>query len=119
MHTMTLGDGTKAVSNGRVLYVPDEGTPERFPGVYQERRAPGVAWRIHGAEIEVSEDWDDEVSPGCEVWRETGRVVAVMVGDDARHTFDPADLEPLGELDYCAECGQVGCTHDGRDREGD
>ena len=23
---------------------------------------------------------------------------------------------PLGELDYCASCGQIGCAHDGRDR---
>ena len=46
----------------------------------------------------------------------TGKVVAVMVGDDHRFTFDPDDLTPLGETDYCGSCGQIGCTHDGRDR---
>lgn len=40
-----------------------------------------------------------------------------MVGDDALHKEDRDDYtELLGELDYCAECGQVGCGHDGRDR---
>jgi hypothetical protein len=26
-------------------------------------------------------------------------------------------LEVLGETDYCRECGQIGCPHDGRVRE--
>jgi len=47
----------------------------------------------------------------------SGRVVCVMVGDDRRFTFDPTEVTPLDDLDYCAECGQIGCTHDGRERE--
>lgn len=47
---------------------------------------------------------------------ECGRVLAIMVGDDYKHSVDIDDLVPLDDLDYCAECGQVGCTHDGRDR---
>ena len=71
----------------------------------------GIAWRVYGWETEPTEDteWD-----GIE--ERTGRVVVVMVGDDRRFSVDPDDLTPLGELDYCASCGQVGCTHDGRDR---
>lgn len=46
-----------------------------------------------------------------------GRVRAVMVGDDYVHTVDVDDLTPIDDLDYCAECGQIGCTADGRDRE--
>jgi hypothetical protein len=46
-----------------------------------------------------------------------GRVRAVMVGDDYVHSVDVDDLTVIGDLDYCAECGQIGCTHDGRDRE--
>jgi hypothetical protein len=117
MHTITLDDGTRAVSTGRLLYIPDNGTPERFLGTFKEKGRGGVAWRIFGAEIEVFEDWDDEVSPGCEAWRETGRVVAVMVGDDHRTAFGLDDLEPICDDDYCTVCGQIGCTHDGRDRD--
>lgn len=116
-HAVTLYDGTRAVSAGRVLYLLDgeDGRPEMFPGVYRVRQMDGVAWRVHGAEIEY---YNDGCEDGAE-WRETGRVVAVMVGDDARHTFDPEDLEPIAEEDYCGVCGQIGCTHDGRERGGE
>lgn len=46
----------------------------------------------------------------------TGRVIVVMIGDDAHHVVDPDDLVHLDEDDYCHECGQIGCGHDGRDR---
>jgi hypothetical protein len=36
-----------------------------------------------------------------------------------RDSFKKSDLIPLDDLDYCAECGQVGCCHDGRDRSGE
>lgn len=44
-------------------------------------------------------------------------VTVVMVGDDTRHRMPREDCEFLEEEDYCAECGQIGCTHDGRERE--
>lgn len=78
---------------------------------YRVARAGAVAWHVLGWETEP--DADTEWS-GYET--RTGRVVAVMVGDDQRHTVNIEDLAPLGELDYCASCGQIGCTHDGRDR---
>lgn len=117
---VTLDDGTKARAFGRDgLYLPDDGTPERFPGAYQLKGEPrGFAWRIVGAELELREVWLDDgesTYPSME-HRESGRVVAHMVGDDYLTAFDRDELEPLGELDYCAVCGQVGCTHDGRDR---
>lgn len=71
----------------------------------------GVAWRVYGWQTEPDEDTEWS---GCEV--RTGRVVCVMVGDDQRFTFEPEDISPIDELDYCAECGQIGCTADGRDR---
>ena len=78
---------------------------------YTVERYRGVAWRVYGWETAPTEDteWD-----GLE--ERTGQVVCVMVGDDRRFTFDPDELTPLGDLDYCASCGQVGCEHDGRDR---
>lgn len=71
----------------------------------------GVAWRVYGWETEPDEDTEWS---GYE--QRTGRVVAVMVGDDRRFTFDVDELAPLRREDYCGECGQIGCTHDGLDR---
>lgn len=41
----------------------------------------------------------------------------VMVGDDYRHYVDPSECTPLDREEYCGQCGQMGCTHDGLDRE--
>lgn len=82
----------------------------------------GIAWRVLGWETEPGpSEWRDEET-GEWVTDEdpepvrTGRVVAVMVGDDSRFTFDEDDLSPLPREDYCGECGQIGCGHDGLDR---
>lgn len=72
----------------------------------------GVAWRVYGWETEPDEDTEWS---GYEV--RTGRVVAVMVGDDRRFAFEPDDLTPLDREEYCGECGQVGCCHDGYERD--
>ena len=40
-----------------------------------------------------------------------------MVGDDRRFTVEPDDVAPMTREDYCGECGQEGCSHDGYDRE--
>jgi len=66
----------------------------------------GVAWHVYGWELQPTEDteWD-----GIE--ERTGRVVCVMVGDDRRFTFEPEELTPLRDDDYCGTCGQIGCTH--------
>ena len=61
-----------------------------------------------------------EVDTGEGEWVEQdetcGRVLVVMVGDDTKHEVDVEDLTVLDPLAYCASCGQIGCTHDGRDR---
>lgn len=62
-----------------------------------------------GEEREVESDEFDEVED--RQW-----VRAVMVGDDTVHIVEVDDLTVIGEDDYCSECGQVGCTADGRDR---
>jgi hypothetical protein len=84
-----------------------------FPaGHYSVRQYPGIAFYVRGWETEPDEDthWS-----GYEV--RTGSVIAVMVGDDYQHRVDADDLTPLDEDAFCHSCGQVGCTHDGRDRE--
>ena len=60
-------------------------------------------------------DWLGDLPDAWEV--DETQVRAVMVGDDREHIVDVDDLTPLGDLDYCAICGQIGCGHDGRDRD--
>jgi len=62
-------------------------------------------------EVEVDTDEGEEIDD-----TECGDVLVVMVGDDAKHRVSVDDLIPLDDLDYCAECGQIGCGHDGKDR---
>jgi len=91
-------------------YEIDETT---FPAeAYMVDGYKGVAWRVYGWELQPDEDTEWS---GIE--ERTGRVVCVMVGDDRRFVFDPNEVTPLADLDYCASCGQIGCTHDGRERE--
>ena len=59
------------------------------------------------AEVEVENGEFDEVE-------DRERVVAVMVGDDQEHIIDVDNLELLDDDAYCGQCGQIGCTHDGR-----
>jgi hypothetical protein len=61
----------------------------------------GVAFRINDFEYEYSE------FEGMDVY--TGRVLAVMVGDDHVWRVDADDCTPLGEHEYCHDCGQTGC----------
>lgn len=42
-----------------------------------------------------------------------GRAEVIMVGDDRTHKVDVDDCTPLPRNDYCAVCGQIGCSHDG------
>jgi hypothetical protein len=80
---------------------------ERFPADhYTVRQYPGVAFYVLGWETEPDEDTEWS---GYEV--RTGRVLAVMVGDDYRHSIDPDDLAPLAEDGFCRGCGQIGCGH--------
>jgi hypothetical protein len=40
-----------------------------------------------------------------------------MVGDDREHIVDVDDLTEIAREDYCGVCGQIGCSHDGLDRD--
>jgi hypothetical protein len=92
-----------------------ESDPESFPApAYSARGYAGIAFRIGGWETEPD---DDTEWSGFEV--RTGRVIAIMVGDDRPHSFDPSDLTPIDRASYCGECGQIGCAHDGLDRSED
>lgn len=72
----------------------------------------GVAWYALGWETEPDEDTEWS---GCE--NHTGNVVLVMVGDDHLWAFDPEDIHAVERDEYCGECGQIGCSADGLDRD--
>lgn len=56
-----------------------------------------------GEEIEIEDYSEPEFCANHET------VVAVMVGDDRRHSVDIGDLIPLAPDKFCRSCGQVGC----------
>lgn len=75
-----------------------------FEPAYRADGYSGVAWRVDGFETEPDEDteWSGYENP-------TGRLVAHMIGDDRPFTFEPEELTPIEEDDYCGSCGQIGC----------
>jgi len=90
-----------------------ESDPSAFPAdAYTVDGQCGVAWHVLGWHTEPDEDTEWS---GYEV--QTGDVVAVMVGDDCHVRFGLDDIHPLDRADYCGECGQIGCCHDGYDRD--
>jgi hypothetical protein len=88
---------------------------------------PGIAFRVVGWEqvwepyMALVEDVDTgeeyEVDSGDGEWVNGPRPLVVAIGDDRKEPVDLEDLTPLNRADYCGECGQVGCAHDGYDRE--
>lgn len=74
----------------------------------------GIAFYLLGYD-DGQRDWDPKLN---EYVPNTDWVRAVMVGDDREHVVSVDDLTPLDDLGYCAECGQIGCEHDGRERPG-
>jgi hypothetical protein len=48
---------------------------------------------------------------------DSGRVLVCMVGDNRKYELDREDLTPLAREEFCGECGQIGCAHDGLDRD--
>lgn len=72
----------------------------------------GISFYVLGWETEPDEDTEWS---GFEI--RTGNVVVRMVGDDRNFSVELDSLTPLARKDYCGVCGQIGCTHDGLDRE--
>jgi S-adenosylmethionine hydrolase len=55
----------------------------------------------------------------CHVVEDDGeeQAVVVMVGDDRRYTVSREDCKELAREAYCGVCGQIGCGHDGLERD--
>jgi hypothetical protein len=99
-------------------------------GRYRVSGYGGVAFYLLGHAVEETyegdylvcddEECDHMLSEMCWAEGDTSlslnpdMVRAVMVGDDTEHIIDIDDLTPIADEDYCHECGQIGCTADGR-----
>lgn len=90
------------VTRGKHWEDPDK---EWTADAYTVSEYRGIAWSVYGLELEPDEDthWS-----GC--MNRTGKILARMIGDDRFFTFDPDEVTPIQEDEYCAECGQVGCN---------
>jgi hypothetical protein len=64
----------------------------------------GIAWNVLGWETEPDEDTE---WTGVEI--RTGNVVCVMIGDDRYFSFEPSEISPLNNDEFCHSCGQIGC----------
>jgi hypothetical protein len=65
----------------------------------------GVAWRVLGPATTTVYEGDALVCNDDECDH--------MLGDDREFTFDVEDLTALDRDEFCGECGQIGCGHDG------
>lgn len=98
-------------------------------GTYRVQGWGGIAFYLTGYATQwTEEEWvycgeGDEDDPCNYLYNEPEEIEdrqfvrAIMVGDDTIHLVDVDDLEMLAREDYCGQCGQIGCTHDGYDRE--
>ncbi len=88
----------------------------------------GVAYRVLGPvqvwepwlsvveDVETGEQYEDDTGEGEWIEGDGTRLRVCMVGDDHVREVDASDCSLLEEDDFCHECGQIGCTHDGRER---
>jgi len=67
----------------------------------------GVAFRVVGPETAYDDATGDPY--------ETGMVYVVALGDDYRRLVDGESIHEIADEDFCHQCGQIGCQHDGRD----
>lgn len=72
---------------------------------YKVDGSEGIAYYLLGYVTTRDEDYE---WTGYEIEDRT-KVRAVMVGDDHVWEVDVDDLTPIGDNEYCPECGQIGC----------
>ncbi len=98
--------------NWRVEYERDDETFDA--DAYHVDGYRGIACSVLGWEMVPDVDEDGQF------WGEmirTGEVVCMMVGDDRKFVVGRDEVTPMEREEYCGVCGQMGCGHDGLDRE--
>jgi hypothetical protein len=84
----------------------------------------GVAWYFFGypkvweeiTSMEYDPDLDREVEihtgegEWVDGWEERGEAIMIMVGDDQKFTVSIEDCTEISDLEFCRDCGQIGCT---------
>ena len=104
-------DGNRGETNmSRAQYEADEATFSA-EGYRVEGWSKGIAWSVLG--WETTPDEDTEWS-GYET--RTGKIAVCMIGDDRIFYVESNAVTPLQREEFCGECGQVGCSHDGLER---
>lgn len=103
---MTIDEIRKAQEDGFRFAV------DTYPGIAFYFRGPVTEW-VEVYEVETDDEDGVHYHTDHEE-RETGMVYMIMVGDDYKHVIDPENVTITP--DYCRVCGQIGCTHDGRER---
>lgn len=102
-----------------------------FDARYRVEGRGGIAWRpvrygttdVYEGDVIVCEDeeCDHAMSEMCWAMGDTSIVTdlewvyAVMVGDDREESLEVETLTEISDEEFCHECGQMGCTGDGRD----
>lgn len=69
----------------------------------------GMAFVVRGPLLE--RDSDGVLEPV------DGWLIITAVGDDYRVAAELSELTALAREEFCGQCGQVGCGHDGMERE--
>ena len=79
-----------------------ENAPEYQADAYRIDGWHGIAWHILGWEIEPDKntEWNGYKN-------RTGKLVAVMIGDDRHFSVNTDDVSELHENEYCCVCGQI------------
>lgn len=83
-----------------------------FRGVACVYLGPGKRWvpATYIAEDEDGAEYEAESDEG--EWESDDSIARIrMVGDDRVYEVDPDDCTPLAEDAFCADCGQLGCSH--------
>lgn len=93
-----------------------------FRGVALSFSKYGTDWSDYEPELVCEETGCEHTDDSCwlvdepEPQEDRAWAYVVMVGDDTEHLVQTHDLTVLPEEAFCLECGQIGCTHDGRVR---
>lgn len=91
---------------------------------YRVNGWPGVA--VWTKRYERTPRIDEETGEEIRIWLgecddaydiNEDMVYVVMVGDNQEHLVDAEDLILIDDEAYCHVCGQLGCTHDGLERD--